>query len=131
MLNYNMTFIVEIRTAYLGPVHSFEHPWCKISFNKSAATLTQSNFNTAVSSVQEAMEWSYKEVKQQFTIVDFSRMLKVWKVPFALQNKISELFWNLKVCLQGGGQAGKYCECKPPTIDQYLSPRANWTILAF
>lgn len=97
-------------------------PWLQISFNIAVATVEQIAFNTARSAAREAVEWGFKDVKQQFTSNDFSRMLKVRKSPIPLMYKMSILLWNLKVCLHGGGQVGIYFNCDPPSLEDYLFP---------
>ena len=100
-------------------------PWAQIAFNRNGATVAELLLNTAMSRCREAVEWSYKYVKQQFTTVDFSRMLKVLKATIALLYKMGVLLWNLKVCLHGGGQVGIYFQCQPPSMQSYLAPLAD------
>lgn len=92
-----------------------------MGYNRALATPQQFEFNAAMSSVREAVEWSYKDIKQQFTTMDFARMLKVRKAPIAQMYKMSILLWNVKVCLHGGGQVGMNFGCAPPTLQEYLA----------
>lgn len=70
--------------------------WRQIAFNRIVATLAQNAFNAAVDSDRESIEWSYKDVKQQFTMIDFLGMMKVRKAQIALNYKMSVLLWNPK-----------------------------------
>lgn len=97
-------------------------PWMQVGFNRAFATPPQLMFNSAMSAAREAVEWNYKDTKQQFTTMDFRRILKVRKSPVALMYKMSALLWNVKVCLHGGGQVSNYFRCTPPTLEQYLQP---------
>lgn len=76
--------------------------WMQIAFNRSVATIAKNLFNNAMSSAREAVEWGYKDVKQKFTTLDISRILKVSKASIALMYKMDVWLWILKVCLHGG-----------------------------
>lgn len=65
------------------------------------------------------VEWNYKDLKQQFTVNDFLRFLKV-RQAIALIFKTSVVLWNMKVCMYCGGQVGELFKCKPPPIQDYL-----------
>lgn len=117
------TLLIDAQQFYIYGDPAFVlRPWMQVGFNRAFATPAQHTFNAAMSSAREAVEWSYKDTKQQFTTMDFRRMLMVRKAPVALMYKMSILLWNVKVCLHGGGQVGTYFKCVPPTLREYLAP---------
>lgn len=97
-------------------------PWMQIGFAPSLAGPYESMYNSAMSSAREAVEWSYKDLKQNFVSNDFRRQLKVRKAPIALMYRASAVLWNMKVCMNHGGEVSTYFQCTPPTLDQYLDP---------
>lgn len=100
-------------------------PWLQVGFPCNVGGVVEEQFNSAMSSAREAVEWSYKDLKQNFTANDFPRMLKVRKAPIALMYKAAAVLWNLKVCLNHGGQVTSYFACAPPSIEAYLAPLEN------
>lgn len=65
-------------------------------------------FNRSMNQGRTAVEWSYKDVKQQFTSQDFKRSLKCRKAPIAIMYLSSVLLWNFRVLFYGGGQVGVF-----------------------
>lgn len=113
---YGQQFYVYVYSAFMM------HSWLPITFNRSVATPAEHMFNTAMSNAWNAVEWSYKDVKQQFTTLYKSRSLKVRKASIALTYKMGLLLWNLKVCPHGGEQVGIYFECNSSSLEVYLFP---------
>lgn len=95
-------------------------PRLQVAFNRTFVTLEQAVFNTDMSGPREGVEWSYKDVKQQFTSMDFSRTLKFLEAPNEPMYKMSALLWNLMVCFHRRGEVGTYFQCEPPTLKEYL-----------
>eukprot|EP00171_Calliarthron_tuberculosum_P007558 IDg7558t1 len=83
-------------------------PWLQTAFPRVGSTSAQEAYNTAMSMVREAVEWTYKDLKQIWTSQDFKRQLKVLQSPIALLYKSSALLWNFRTCLTRGGQRTKY-----------------------
>lgn len=117
------TLLIDGEQFYIyGDAAFLLRPWIQVGFNRAFATPPQLIFNSAMSASREAVEWNYKDTKQQFTAMDFRRMLKVRKSPVGLMYKMSALLWNVKVCLHGGGQVANYFRCTAPTLQQYMQP---------
>ena len=95
-------------------------PWLQVGFDSVNATAEQQIFNTEMSRVREAVEWSYKDLKQMWTRNDFARSLKVRQAPISLLFIASTVLLNFKTCLENGGQVGAYFECSGPTLSRYL-----------
>jgi len=69
--------------------------------------------------LQEAVEWGFKEVKQQFTSLDFKRKLKIFETFVGAQYLSGALFWNMCSCFYGN-QTCTYFDCASPSIERYL-----------
>jgi len=95
-------------------------PWIQTAYSRVGATQAQQAYNKAMSAVREAVEWTYKDLKQIFSSQDFKRQLKVRQAPIALLYKTSALLWNFKMCMGHGGQVVSYFNCPPPTLTEYL-----------
>jgi hypothetical protein len=74
----------------------------------------------SMSAARIAVEWSYKDLKQNFTVLDFKRKLKVNEAPIGLLFLSSVLLWNFKVCLGHGGEISSAFQSSPPSLDEYL-----------
>lgn len=96
-------------------------PWLQTAFPRVGSTSAQEAYNTAMSMMREAVEWTYKDLKQIWTSQDFKRQLKVLQSPIALLYKSSALLWNFRTCLTRGGQVVSYFNCSPPTLAEYLA----------
>lgn len=79
-------------------------------------------FNRYMSSVRESLECSYKDLKKRWTENDYRRMLKVRKAPVALIYKSTVVLWNIKVCMNHGGQISTELKCAPRSLSEYLAP---------
>lgn len=100
----------------------FQHrPYLQIAYDRTVATAMEQLFNTQNNRVRTSVEWSYKDVKQMFTSQDFKRSLKCRQSPVGLLYLTSVILWNIKVVLHGGGQVGRYFQCNPPTLSEYLN----------
>ena len=67
-----------------------------------------------------SVEWSYKDLKQLWSLNDYARALKVLQAPIGLIYKASALLLNFKTCLEAGGQVQSFFKCASPTLTQYL-----------
>lgn len=94
-----------------------------VPYDTQLASELEQAFNIAMSRVETAVECSYKDVKQNFTMKDFNRLLMVRKSPVAMMYKASAVLWNFKLCIHHGGQVSSYFACLPPSNEDFL-----WTI---
>ena len=78
-------------------------------------------FKALTSSVREAVEWNYKEIKVFFTSQDMKRKFKCREAPIALPYISSTLLVNFKTCLGHQRQVASYFQCKVPSLDRYLN----------
>ena len=95
--------------------------YLQVAFPRASSTPTQRVYGALMSAVREAVEWTYKDLKQMWSSQDFKRQLKIRKCPIALLYKAAGLLWNVKTCLHQGGQVSTYFDCRPPTLERYLS----------
>ena len=90
------------------------------AFPRLTADTAQTIYNAKMSAVREAVEWSYKDVKQMWSSQDFKRMLKVGKARIGLFCTAAALLCNFKVCLGCGGQVASYFNSRALTLERYL-----------
>ena len=69
--------------------------------------------------LREAVEWGFKEVKQQTTSLDFKRKLKICETSVGAQYLSGALLWNMRSCFYGN-QTSTYFDCAAPSIERYL-----------
>ena len=96
-------------------------PWLQTAFPNLTATPAQQFYNKAMSAVREAVEWSYKDIKQTWSSQHFHRKLKVRQSPSALLYILGALFCNMKCCFGHGRQVSAYFGCNAPSIERYFS----------
>jgi len=70
----------------------------------------------AMNSLREAVEWGFREVKQQFTSLDFKRKLKICETSVGAQYLSGALLWNMRSCFYGN-QMSTYFDCAAPSIE--------------
>jgi hypothetical protein len=59
-------------------------PFLQVVFPTVNADPETAIYNAKISSVRIALEWTYKDIKQNWTSVDYKRKLKVRKAPIAI-----------------------------------------------
>lgn len=91
--------IGDIQYYAFGDPAFIMRPWIQVGFVSSNSETLGKEFNRAMSSAREAVEWSYKYSKQQLTSNDFPGILKSLKDPISLMYKATAVLCNLKVCL--------------------------------
>lgn len=96
-------------------------PWLQTAYPRINATAAELVYNREMSAVREAVEWTYKDVKQLWTSQDFKRSLKVRKTPVALLYKASALLWNFHVCMYPGCQTKCHFDVPAPSLSEYVS----------
>jgi len=58
-------------------------------------------YDGAMNRLREAVEWGFREVKQQFTFLDFKRKLKICETSVGAQYLSGALLWNMRSCFYG------------------------------
>ncbi|KIJ42138.1 hypothetical protein M422DRAFT_171553 [Sphaerobolus stellatus SS14] len=77
-------------------------------------------FNTKMSRIREPVEWLFKEVTQQFTLLDFSRSQKILLTPCGLFYLVAILLCNAHTILHYP-QIPQYFACPPPSLQEYFT----------
>jgi len=60
-----------------------QFPYLMIPYRNPNSSSIQAAFNTVMSSVQETVEWNFKEIITQFTYFDWKALMKLFKCPVA------------------------------------------------
>lgn len=103
-----------------GDLGFLMRPCMQVAYCQTLEGPTKTMYNGAMDSAREAVEWLYKNLKQNFTAKDFRRMLKAVKASIALMYKASDVLWNMKMCMNHDSHVTVYFRCTPPTPDGYL-----------
>ena len=93
----------------------------QIAFPRSGAKAEEEAYSTLMSAVRVAVEWNDKDLKQLWSLNDFSGALKVRQSPIGLLYIPSALVLNFKTCLEAGGEVQAHFKCPPPTLEDYLN----------
>ncbi|KIJ31630.1 hypothetical protein M422DRAFT_98767, partial [Sphaerobolus stellatus SS14] len=87
-------------------------------FKGPVITPEEQAFNSAMSRVREPVEWLFKEVTQQFTLLDFSGSQKILLTPCGLFYLVAILLCNAHTILHHP-QIPQYFACPPPSLHEY------------
>ena len=98
-------------------------PWLQKGFRGVGLTPDMTAFNRRMSSLREAVEWGYKEIKLVFAANDNPRQMRVLKTPIGRVGLVSFGLANIRCCLYGP-QTGDNFLYKPPSLEEYLSFQA-------
>ena len=88
-------------------------------FRGAVVTPQQEQFNAAMSTVRQSVEWGFQEVVTNFAFVDFRKNLKILLQPIGKFYLVATLFANCKACLYGN-QTSQYFGLDPPSLESYL-----------
>jgi nuclease HARBI1 len=94
-------------------------PYLQIAFRGGEMSLEQEQFNVSMSSVRIAIEWMFKDIKQYFTHVAFSRKLRLKENAPGKWYHVASILWNFRTCLYGC-PTSTYFDSDPPTLEDYL-----------
>jgi hypothetical protein len=89
------------------------HKGCQLNIH-------QRKFNRAMSGVRVSVEWTYGQIVNYFSYLDYHRQLKVFKSPVAELYKLGVLFVNCVTIMQRTNTNASYFECEPPTLEEYF-----------
>ena len=88
-------------------------------FKSARKTPDQQEFNTTMSTVREAVEWSFGKLCSNFAFIDFHKNQKLFLQPVAKYLIVSTLLCNAHTCLYGS-EIGRYFNLEAPTVEQYF-----------
>ena len=82
----------------------------------------QSEFNSSMSSVREAVEWSFGRLKSLWPTVAYDKKMKVRQFTIGRTFLVASLLTNCHCCLQpNGNQISMYFGVRPPTLEEYFN----------
>ena len=82
----------------------------------------QSDFSRSMSSVREAVEWSFGRPKTLWPTVAYDKKIKVRQVTVGRTFLVSSLLTNCHCCLQpNGNQISMYFGVRRPTLEEYFN----------
>ena len=84
-----------------------------------SVTADQRRWNARMSQVREVVEWSFKEVSQQFAFLDFKSNQKILLQPCAVYYLVAILLCNAHTILHVP-QIPQFFNCKPPSLAEYF-----------
>ena len=93
--------------------------YTEVLFQGSELSAAQRAFHKAMSSVRISVEWILKEVKRQFTVMDFKRKVKHVESPIGLMFLRCMFLSNFRNCIYPN-QISQYFNCSSPTLESYL-----------
>jgi hypothetical protein len=67
-----------------------------------------------------AVEWGFNNILQQFQYLNFTKHMKVFKIPVGQYFVNAAFLQNLRTCFVGN-QINAYFELSPLNIDEYLA----------
>lgn len=76
-------------------------------------------FNKEMSRVRQSVEWGFGKVTTNFAFLDFKKNLKLLLQPVSKYYIVGTFLTNCHTCLYGS-QTGRYFDCAPPTLAEYL-----------
>jgi nuclease HARBI1 len=94
-------------------------------------TWDERQYNTIWSRVRVTVEWAFKDVSTNFPALDFARQQKIGLSPVPSMYRVAVLLTNCRTCLNGKNQTSIYFGLKPPTLQEYIAPRAQEAPLVY
>lgn len=86
---------------------------------KGRCSVEQTHMNSLMSKVRQSVEWTFKDITQNFAFVDYK--MKLYLQPVAKYYQVGAILFNCKTCLRNGNQTSKYFNCEPPSVTDYLN----------
>lgn len=83
-------------------------------------TPAQEAFNARMSSVRQAVEWSFEEITTYWPYLDMKRQQKVGLQPVGLHFRVAVLLINCLTCMKRGNEVSDYFQLSPPILQDYL-----------
>jgi len=77
-------------------------------------------YNTAMSSVQEAVEWNFGDITTSWSYLDWKAGMKIFEKPVAKYYIIAAFFCNIR-SFYYDNQSSDYFGALTYTLDQYLA----------
>lgn len=88
-------------------------------FSTRNITPIEANFNRRMSTVRQAVEWSFGKIIAEFAFLDFKKNQKLLWQDVGKMYVVGTLLTNCHTCLYGS-QSSIYFNLEPVTLEQYL-----------
>jgi hypothetical protein len=111
---------LPIYKLYGDPAYSISLYLCK-AFPNAAPGSNEAQWNKAMSSVRQIVEWGFKEIVAQWKFLNNKEEMKVFKIPVAQFYICGAFLTNLRNCYYGGQISQYFCDDARLTIDEYLA----------
>lgn len=85
----------------------------------SYPTREQQNFNSAMSTVRQAVEWGFGKVVSEFAFLDFKKNQKLLLQAVPKMYRVAVILINCHACMYGN-QISAYFGTEPPCLYDYL-----------
>jgi hypothetical protein len=95
-------------------------PWIAKGFLNAQPNSPEAAFNSDMSSARISVEWGFNNIVQQFSYLNFTKQMKVFKIPVGQYFINAAFIQNLRTCFVGN-QINSYFDLAPLSIDEYLS----------
>ncbi|XP_077522953.1 uncharacterized protein LOC144133675 [Amblyomma americanum] len=87
-------------------------------------TTAQENFNAAMSTVRQAVEWGFGRVISQFAFLDFKKNQRLLLQAVPRMYRVAVILTNCHACMYGN-QVSNYFDLEPPCLFDYLHPNQS------
>ena len=95
-------------------------------FRGNNLTPEQEAQNASMKRPRLAVEWSFGFISNRFGLLNHYQKLRIGKSPVGLYFPVAALFSNLLHCFGRHDTTQSYFGMRPPTPQQYLTPRREW-----
>lgn len=109
----------EIHSLYGDPAYPLT-PLIMKGYQGAHLTPQQQVYNTSMSQVRMAVEWSFGDVTTYWAYIDCKKENKLLLQPIGLYYRVAVLMTNCRVILSDGNKTSKYFKIKPPTLEEYF-----------
>eukprot|EP00171_Calliarthron_tuberculosum_P001768 IDg1768t1 len=93
-----------------------------IPFQGASLSEDQVAFNKAMSKSRITVEWIFKELKLNWTSMDFKRKLRIGESPVGALYVAAALLTNVRNCIYPN-PISQYFGCEPPSLEDYMHSR--------
>ena len=80
----------------------------------------EARWNTFMSKVREVVEWGFKDIKRQWSYLNFRDSMKIFEVPIGMYYTIGAFLCNLRSTMYGN-ETACYFDCATMSLNEYLS----------
>ena len=109
----------EVHALYGDPVYPLS-PLIMKGYQGAHLTAQQQAFNTSMSQIRMAVEWSFGDVATYWAYLNCKEQNKLLLQPIAMFYRVAVLLTNCRIILSGGNKTSECFGIKPPTLAEYM-----------